>query len=144
MFSGWKDFHTYFFLQVEKDQKFIPYVWTVVVSSFSRWWRLNFLANLPFPFLGKLKCLSFKWPIYFSFLSLSHTFPFTYCFVLCRGGTMNTFPGIQNSFVELIMFPFLRRFCGSRISLLKKCMSECNCLVHEHTHTHTLIFLNYK
>lgn len=78
--------------------------------------------------------------------ALCLTSPFIYCLCscfwplvfLCRGGTMNTYPGIQISFVELIMFLFLLKFCGSQISLLKKCKCECMyACAHIHTHTDT-------
>lgn len=82
-----------FWRQVEKEQKFIPYVWTVIVSPV---------------FLHKV---SGGW-----ILPLSSS-PLT----ICRGGTTSTFPGSRSTFVGSIIFLFLLNFCGNQISLLKKC-----------------------
>lgn len=79
--------------QVEKEQKFIPYVWTVIVSPV---------------FLHKVSC-GCIFPLSSSPLSV------------CRGGTTSTFPGTQSTFVGSIIFLFLLKFCGNQISLLKKC-----------------------
>lgn len=92
------------FLQVEKDQKFIPYVWTVMVSTF--------IFQCPFD-----SCPSFSFSLFLFFLFLFLLTPV----LRRRGGTTNTSPGIQISFVALIMSLFPLRCCGSQISLSKKC-----------------------
>lgn len=100
------------------------------------------MTYLPFLFVEKLKWYSFKCYLWCYNLCTSISLPLLFTvfiavldplFSLCRGGTMNTFPGIQITFVELIMFLFLMNFCGSQISLLKRCKCE---YIYMHTQTH--------
>lgn len=88
--------------QVEKEQKFVPYVWTVTVSCAS--WMKNDSTTV-------LNVFSFP---YSSSVGL-------FFFVVFRGGTTNTSRGIPKSSAGSIMCPFPLAFCGSRISLSRRC-----------------------
>lgn len=127
MFSGLKDFYTYFFVYRLRKTK------NSFLTFGLSWWVLSIVEK---DWLDFFRALLICVPLYH--VAFYFLFPFFFLVFLFRGGTMTTFPGIQIIFVELIMFLFPLRVCGSQISLLKKCKCKCIC-TDLYTLTHWLM-----